>query len=271
MERNFTGKTIDDAIKAASEELGLAREDFSVDVIENPKSGFLGLGAKPAVIKVTYKNEVNAVEFVEEFLDGLMEKMGIMEYELKVTEPEEKSIKAEINGSELASLIKKRSEVIDAVQSMTALAMNRHIEAYYKISVDINSGKEKNTARLENLAVKVAKQVQKTKRKVTLSSMNSAKRRVIHSKLQNFENITTYSVGEEPNRRVVIAYKWPEGQEPPAEPERRPYPPKGNGGKKPYRKNGGYGNKGGYRKPRREDRTPSEQREENAFDNNKNE
>ena len=83
MERNFTGKTIDDAIKAASEELGLAREDFSVDVIENPKSGFLGLGAKPAVIKVTYKNEVNAVEFVEEFLDGLMEKMGIMEYELK--------------------------------------------------------------------------------------------------------------------------------------------------------------------------------------------
>ena len=98
MERNFTGKTIDDAIKAASEELGLAREDFSVDVIENPKSGFLGLGAKPAVIKVTYKNEVNAVEFVEEFLDGLMEKMGIMEYELKVTEPEEKSIKAEING-----------------------------------------------------------------------------------------------------------------------------------------------------------------------------
>ena len=255
MERNFTGKTIDDAIKAASEELGLAREDFSVDVIENPKSGFLGLGAKPAVIKVTYKNEVNAVEFVEEFLDGLMEKMGIMEYELKVTEPEEKSIKADINGSELASLIKKRSEVIDAVQSMTALAMNRHIEEYYKISVDINSGKEKNTARLENLAVKVAKQVQKTKRKVTLSSMNSAKRRVIHSKLQNFENITTYS----------------EGQEPPAEPERRPYPPKGNGGKKPYRKNGGYGNKGGYRKPRREDRSPSEQREENASDNNKNE
>ncbi len=73
---------------------------------------------------------------------------------------------------------------------MTALAMNRHIEEYYKISVDINSGRERNTARLENLAVKVAKQVQKTKRKVTLSSMNSAKRRVIHSKLQNFENIT---------------------------------------------------------------------------------
>ncbi len=94
MERNFTGKTIDDAIKAASEELGLAREDFSVDVIENPKSGFLVLGAKPAVIKVTYKNEVNAVEFVEEFLDGLMEKMGIMEYELKVTEPEEKEYKS---------------------------------------------------------------------------------------------------------------------------------------------------------------------------------
>ena len=200
-----------------------------------------------------------------------MEKMGIMEYELKVTEPEEKSIKAEINGSELASLIKKRSEVIDAVQSMTALAMNRHIEEYYKISVDINSGRERNTARLENLAVKVAKQVQKTKRKVTLSSMNSAKRRVIHSKLQNFENITTYSVGEEPNRRVIIAYKWPEGQEPPAEPERRPYPPKGNGGKKPYRKNGGYGNKGGYRKPRREDRAPSEQHEENVADNNENE
>ena len=189
MERNFTGKTVDDAIKAASEELGLSREDFTVEVLENPKSGFLGLGAKPAVIKVVYKNEVNAVEFVEDFLNGLMEKMGIMEYELKVTEPEEKSIRAELNGSELAALIRKRSEVIDAVQSMTALAMNRHIEEYYKISVDINSGRERNTARLENLAVKVAKQVQKTKRKVTLSSMNSAKRRVIHSKLQDFENI----------------------------------------------------------------------------------
>ena len=141
MERNFTGKTVDDAIKAASEELGLSREDFTVEVLENPKSGFLGLGAKPAVIKVVYKNEVNAVEFVEDFLNGLMEKMGIMEYELKVTEPEEKSIRAELNGSELAALIRKRSEVIDAVQSMTALAMNRHIEEYYKISVDINSAR----------------------------------------------------------------------------------------------------------------------------------
>ena len=56
MERNFTGKTVDDAIKAASEELGLSREDFTVEVLENPKSGFLGLGAKPAVIKVVYKN-----------------------------------------------------------------------------------------------------------------------------------------------------------------------------------------------------------------------
>ena len=203
MERNFTGKTVDDAIKAASEELGLSREDFTVEVLENPKSGFLGLGAKPAVIKVVYKNEVNAVEFVEDFLNGLMEKMGIMEYELKVTEPEEKSIRA----------------------------------------------------------VKVAKQVQKTKRKVTLSSMNSAKRRVIHSKLQDFENITTYSVGEEPNRRVVIAYKWPEGQEPPAEPERRPYPPKNGGGKKPYGK-GGYGNKNGYRKPRRDNGGNTARREE---------
>ena len=261
MERNFTGKTVDDAIKAASEELGLSREDFTVEVLENPKSGFLGLGAKPAVIMVVYKNEVNAVEFVEDFLNGLMEKMGIMEYELKVTEPEEKSIRAELNGSELAALIRKRSEVIDAVQSMTALAMNRHIEEYYKISVDINSGRERNTARLENLAVKVAKQVQKTKRKVTLSSMNSAKRRVIHSKLQDFENITTYSVGEEPNRRVVIAYKWPEGQEPPAEPERRPYPPKNGGGKKPYGK-GGYGNKNGYRKPRRDNGGNTARREE---------
>ena len=74
MERNFTGKTIDDAIKAASEELGLAREDFSVDVIENPKSGFLGLGAKPAVIKVTYKNEVNAVELSKSFSTDLWKK-----------------------------------------------------------------------------------------------------------------------------------------------------------------------------------------------------
>ena len=68
MEINFTGKTVDDAIKAASEELGLSREDFTVEVLENPKSGFLGLGAKPAVIKVVYKNEVNAVEFVEDFV-----------------------------------------------------------------------------------------------------------------------------------------------------------------------------------------------------------
>lgn len=237
MEKIFKGKTIEDAVAAASEELGMSKDDFTFEVVEMPKSGFLGLGAKPAEIKVSYQVVTSAVEFAENYINGLMDKLGVNEYELSVTEPQEKTISVDLEGEELNFLTKKQGEVIDAIQSMLALAMNRNIEEYYKITVDVNNGKEKANARLENLAVKVAKQVQKTRRKVSLSSMNSAKRRIIHAKLQSFENITTYSVGEEPNRRVVIAYKWPEGQQPPVERERKPYPK--NGGKKPYpRKNG---------------------------------
>ena len=108
-----TGKTLDDAIKAAVAELGVDADSVSVEVLENPKNGFLGFRSVPAKVRVSY--EASNAERIEEFLRGLLERMG-SDAEAVVTEDGENSYKVELRGSDMGMLIGRRGETMDALQ-----------------------------------------------------------------------------------------------------------------------------------------------------------
>ena len=223
-----TGRTEDDAINAALAELGLDRDDVSVEILERAKSGFLGIGASPAVVRVSYEAEdepapveetvvVEAVEVevsapaadepayyaaVRQFLTGLLDRMGV-KANIAISARDNGGINVELSGS--------GGETLDAIQHLTNYVVNRGSEKHLHISVDAENYRSKREESLTKLAEKMAEKVIKYKRSMALEPMNSYERHVIHTALQNYEGVTTSSTGVEPNRRVVVSYVKPEG------------------------------------------------------------
>ena len=283
-----TGKTIDLAIEAALTQLGLERDDVSVQVLAQAKSGFLGFGAPPAKVQVTYeapdpvpeapkvalssasrskpkaaapvkkpqqpkveapkapeapkaepqaekkpepkaekprqpkaekKQEApkaepkvytpaepgSVEEKIEQFLKGLLEHMGSSAVPHAV-KADENTYKVELVGEDLGYLIGRRGDTLDAIQHLSNYAAKKFAEGHIRISVDAEEYREKREDSLRRYARKKAQQVLKARRRTTLEPMNAYERHVIHATLQEMENITTYSTGTEPNRRVVIEY-----------------------------------------------------------------
>ncbi len=281
-----TGKTIDLAIEAALTQLGLERDDVSVQVLAQAKSGFLGFGATPVKVQVTYeapdpapeapkvalssasrskpkaaapvkkpeapkapaaakaepKAEAPKVEKkpeapkapkaekkvetpkapkepkvyapaepgsveekIEQFLKGLLEHMGSTAVPHAV-KADENTYKVELVGEDLGYLIGRRGDTLDAIQHLSNYAAKKFAEGHIRINVDAEEYREKREDSLRRYARKKAQQVLKARRRTTLEPMNAYERHVIHATLQEMENITTYSTGTEPNRRVVIEY-----------------------------------------------------------------
>lgn len=312
---DVTGKTENDAIAAALSQLGLERDEVSVEILERAKSGFLGIGASPAKVRVSYddgkkeepvkpvsapkaapkaapeavskvapkaektpdpvlfcpevlqKKEVRnedaemeekrserparqnrrdrqnraerapraerfapekkaapepvskpaepvdrgeecrdeKAEQIRTFLTGLLAQMGSAA-EAKVYEAEKGRYKVYLEGESLGALIGRRGETLDAIQQLTNYAVNHSGSARVRVQVDAENYREKREESLERLANKVAAKVVKYRRNVTLEPMNAYERHVIHSALQDAKNVTTFSVGTEPNRRVIVSY-----------------------------------------------------------------
>ena len=278
-----TGKTIDAAVEAALAQLALTRDDITYQVLAMPKAGFLGLGASPAKVEVTYeapdpapkvalssasrskpkakpvvaekkveapkvepKKEAPAApkavepkkeapkakpvtekkeapkaakapktyapaeagsteEKIETFLKGLLEHMGSNAVPHAWKE-EENTYKVDLVGDDLGYLIGRRGDTLDALQHLCNYSINRNIEGHIRINVDAESYREKREDSLRRYAQKKAQQVLKARRRTTLEPMNAYERHVIHATLQDTDRITTYSVGTEPNRRVVIEF-----------------------------------------------------------------
>jgi len=300
---DMTGKTEDEAIKKALAELGLERDDVSVEILERAKSGFFGIGASPAKVRVTYglEEEVAApkkaepakasvkapakapekapekvdeadkpakaekVEKVEKtekpekaekpekgersrrrrgdkskgekkeaveaapavviepedlgepcndekaqqitaFLTGLLQHMD-SEAQVKVYQTEKGRYKVILEGDKLGQLIGRRGETLDSIQQLTNYSVNRGSDKRVRVHVDAENYREKREQSLQNLALKVAAKVVKYRKNVTLEPMNAYERHVIHTALQEYDHVTTYSMGTEPNRRVVVAYE----------------------------------------------------------------
>ena len=274
-----TGKTIDLAIETALTQLGLDRDSVSVQVLTQAKSGFLGIGAQPAKVQVTYEApdpkpeppksalgsasrskpkaaavakkpeqpkapeapkpvapkaeapkaepkpqrkpepvkvpkepKVYAVaepgsveEKIEQFIKGLLEHMNSQAVPHAWKE-NDNTYMVELVGEDLGYLIGRRGDTLDAIQHLANYSINRGVEGHIRINVDAESYREKREDSLRRYAHKKAQQVLKAHRRTTLEPMNAYERHVIHATLQDTDRITTYSVGTEPNRRVVIEY-----------------------------------------------------------------
>ena len=238
-----SGKTEEAAIAAALEELGLDRDDVSVEIVERAKSGFLGIGASPAVIRVQYEAPDEELETVAEaaaespaaapaeaqpaaapaapaadepesyariraFVSGLLEHMGI-QAEIEITARDNGGVNVNLSGSNMGAVIGRRGETLDAIQHLTNYAVNRGSDKHMHISVDAESYRAKREESLVRLAEKMAAKAIKYKRSMALEPMNSYERHVIHTALQDYEGVTTSSTGTEPNRRVVVSYEKP--------------------------------------------------------------
>ena len=296
-----TGKTIELAIEAALTQLRMDRDSVSVEVLKNARSGFLGIGASPAEVKVTYQvpDEPSAPktalssasrskpkerpeltpsvisrpgkkiepqepkkrpeqpkkdrrpeqrtdrpkpekkpnepkkpaeakkpvepksvvepktyapaapgsieEQIEAFLKGLLEHMGSdavpHAYQL-----DEESYRADLVGGDAGLLIGRRGDTLDAIQYLTGYAVNRDRETRLRVSVDAGDYRRKREDALRQLARKMAAKAVKYHRNFTLEPMNAYERHIIHAALQDYPEVTTFSTGTEPHRRIVVAY-----------------------------------------------------------------
>ena len=314
-----TGRSEEDAISAALFQLGLDRDDVSVEVIERAKSGFLGFGSNPAKVRVSYE-EVDGVarplsenadvlsapqpepvpqvkrpapveetvlpaakpvmkempkpeekpaapvaeetilsakpgmappkkkarperrprkenqlqegdevligsapaprepvtvepvkpddekaNRIREFLTGLMAHLQV-EAAPEIFITSEGGYKVILQGKDLGAIIGRRGETLDAIQQLTSYTVNRGASKRVRIHVDAEGYRAKREESLRRLAVKVAGKVVKYRKNMTLEPMNAYERHVIHTALQDYKGVTTYSTGVEPNRRTVVAY-----------------------------------------------------------------
>lgn len=279
---DVTGKTEEEAIRKGLEQLGMDRDDVSVEILERAKSGFLGIGSNPARVRLTYgpeeapvaepapvvkpvvqkpaeekkperpaapkaadkpqrsenaqrgdraprpqrtdkpqraerpeKKDIPAIDLplcedenaqrIVTFVSGLLEHMDSAA-QVKVYEVEKGRYKVILEGEKLGQLIGRRGETLDAIQQLTNYAVNTGSDKRIRIQMDAENYRAKREQSLESLANKVAAKVAKYRRSVTLEPMNAYERHVIHAALQDVKGVTTYSIGTEPNRRVVVAY-----------------------------------------------------------------
>ena len=202
----ISAKTVNDAITEACKKFGVTSDNLDYEVIEEGSNGFLGLGAKPAVIKAGVK-VLSPGEEAKKFLADVFAAMDMIVTVDVSYDEAEKNMDIDLSGEEMGVLIGKRGQTLDSLQYLVSLVVNKDKEDYIRVKVDTENYRLRRKETLENLAKNIAYKVKRTKRSVSLEPMNPYERRIIHSALQNDRYVTTYSEGEEPFRHVVVALK----------------------------------------------------------------
>ena len=213
-----TGKDTEEAIEAALKKLNTTRENVNIEILETSNKGFLGIfGQKDAKVKVTVNSDeeettkvtVDPSEKIEAFVIGLLDKMGIKaNAEIKLNE--NNRINVNLVGDDMGIIIGRRGETLDAVQHIVQLYVNKEYKEFFKITVDTENYRAKREEALVNLAHGLAKKVIRTRKEVVLEPMKPYERRIIHTALQNYNKVKTHSIGEDPNRKLVVSYKYPQ-------------------------------------------------------------
>ena len=219
------GKTSSEAIEKGLKELKCKREDVDIKILENEdKRSFFSI-LEPRVVKVeiTLKDEKENHEFhekeykepseedvercknnIETFLKDFSKLLDKLEYKITVNN---KDVNVELLGEKSADLIGYRGDTINAMQIILSSIGNKDNNVRVRVLLDISNYKEKREVTLKELARKLEKTVKRNGKKIILEPMNSYERKIIHTELQNSEFVSTYSIGEEPRRKVVIEKK----------------------------------------------------------------
>ena len=243
--KEFSAKTVEEAVTKALLEFETTSEHIEYEVIEKGSTGLLGfIGSRPAVIRARVKENVEEMmeeeifpekkeeklekqaentesvqsvtaadsacsveETAQKFLSDIFQAMGM---EVVITcqfEETENALDINLTGSDMGILKKKRGQTLDSLQYLVSLAVNKKRENYVRVKLDTENYRERRKETLETLAKNIASKVKRTKRPVSLEPMNPYERRVIHAALQNDKYVLTRSEGEEPYRHVVIFLK----------------------------------------------------------------
>ena len=219
----FEGKTTNEAIENGLKELNVSKSKVEIKILEQEdKRSFFSILA-PRVVKVEMTLKENAIKsspkerkemhvvngdeakkILEEFLEDFLSKMPGEKLGYTV-EVKDEGIFVDIDGKDAGFLIGYRGEVMNSIQNILTNIVNKNNKEKTRIMLNIGGYREKREKDLENLAVKIATSVIKTGKNITLEPMTAFERKVIHTKLQENDKVTTYSVGEEPHRKVVVA------------------------------------------------------------------
>ncbi len=199
-----SGKTIEEAIEAALHEIKLAKDEVEIEVLEEPNKGLFGiLGAREARVRV--KESIDPKKRAVRILKEIMKHMKLeVSFE---TEDLDGYTKINLIGPELGILIGRRGDTLDALQYYINLAANRNSEKRVRFVLDVEGYRKRREQTLFKLAQRLADKARRKGKDVVLEPMNPHERRIIHTALQNHKDVFTYSEGEEPFRKIIIAPK----------------------------------------------------------------
>lgn len=197
-----TAKTVDEAINIACKELNVEREKAGFEILDMPSKRLLGLlGASEAKVKVFV--EETAEEKATEYLKKVLEKIGLPGVIIESRERED-GVYLDMAGEGIGIIVGHRGETLDALQYLVTLVANRGEDEYKRIILDTGDYRKKREKTLEALAKRIAINAVKSRRTHSLEPMNPYERRIIHTAVHEVKGAASWSVGEEPNRRVVI-------------------------------------------------------------------
>ncbi len=196
--------TIEEAKALAIAALGVAEDQVTFEVMQEPQKKTFGLfGGCDAIVKATVKEENTPVAAAIAYLKDILAAFGKPEVEIAAEETEDGCI-LRIDGEHLGFIIGRRGDTLDALQYLVSLVANRQCEGYYRVTLDVGNYREKRRKALVDLANRIGAQVAKNRRRQTLEPMSPYERRIIHTAIQEIEGVTSWSMGSEPYRRVVI-------------------------------------------------------------------
>jgi spoIIIJ-associated protein len=197
-------KTVESAIEEALNEMNIGKDDADIEVLDEGSKGLFGLiGGRNALVRV-YK-KVDYEEIIKSFLYPVFDVLGI-DGDIDIT-VENNVLNIKLSAENIGIIIGRRGETLDALQYLLGLAVNKQSDRFMRVTLDVCNYREKREETLIRLAKRLADKVERTRKNITLEPMNPYERRIIHTTLQDYGQVETYSIGDEPNRKVVIRYK----------------------------------------------------------------
>ena len=218
--------TIDEAIARGQEQLGVARENLDVEVLDEGSKGFLGFGSRQVRVRLTLKAAAPAeaepqvtasqvddplLRFTAEVTGELLSKMKLQaRVSANYAEKDENGdtpIWVDVRGDDLSVLIGRRAETLNALQYILGLIVSKQAESWVQVVVDVEGYRARREKQLRQLARRMAEQAIRTGRRQVLEPMSSSERRIVHLELRNVPEVISESIGEDPNRKVTISLK----------------------------------------------------------------
>lgn len=199
-----TGKRIEEAVHNGLAQLGVTADRVKVTVLEQPSKGLFGLiGTREA--KVELELLPDGIDEAMRFLNEVAAAMDLTVTVERVDDND--AVRLNINGSDLGILIGRRGQTLDSLQYLVNIVANRHSNRHLRIVLDAEQFRERRRQTLEALSDRMASRVIRTNKEIMLEPMTSQERKIIHARLQAHPSVKTYSQGDEPNRRIIIALR----------------------------------------------------------------